>query len=66
MIGVVIGREYRERVRSRAFILATVFTILIFGSILVVPRLLAGDDDPTRVGYTPEAARVVEVAVALD
>lgn len=66
MIGVVIGREYRERVRSKAFILATVFTVLIFGSILVIPSILADDDEPTLVGYTSEAGHVMDVAQALD
>ena len=66
MIGVVAGREYVERVRSRAFILATVFTIVIFGGVILLPRLFGGDAAPTVVGYLDEAGDLATTAARLD
>lgn len=49
----VIRREYLERVRSKWFLVATLFGPVFFGSIMVVPSLLAaragGSKDATNI-----------------
>jgi ABC-2 type transport system permease protein len=40
----VLGREYFERVRSRWFVLATVFGPVIFGALMFLPSIIASKD----------------------
>ena len=59
VVGLVMSREIRQRLRSRAFLVSTVLLcvgVLVAG---VLNRVLAGDDEPTRydvatVGAAPE------------
>ncbi len=43
-LGAVIRREYSERVRSRWFVIATLFGPLFFGALMVLPSLLASKE----------------------
>lgn len=40
-IGLIIQREYNERVKKRSFILTTILTPLLFVALMVVPMLVA-------------------------
>lgn len=53
---LVARREMLERVRSRAFIVSTVFTLVLVAVLIIAPILLAGEDDPTEVGVTGPSA----------
>lgn len=53
---LVARREVLERLRSRAFVVSTVFTVVLVMAFVLVPALLAGDDEPTRVGVTGDDA----------
>jgi len=50
---VVITREYLERVRTRWFVLATVFGPIVFGTLLYVPAYVA-----TRSRASVDVARI--------
>lgn len=62
-IALIVGREFSERLRSRTFLISNaVVMVLLIGS-LVLPMLLDGDDDPTRLGVVgEEAGRVAALA----
>jgi ABC-2 type transport system permease protein len=47
-LGAVIAREYTERVRSRWFLIATIFGPVLFGALLIVPPLLALRTEPSE------------------
>lgn len=40
----VVRREYLERVRTRWFLIATIFGPVLFGSLMVLPALIASRD----------------------
>ena len=65
MTWVIVGREYRERVRSRAFVLATVFTVVLFGVVILLPQVFGGDGGPSPVGYLPDGERTALAAERL-
>ncbi len=65
MTWIIVGREYRERVRSRAFVLATIFTVVLFGVVILLPQVLGGDDGPSPVGYLPDGERTALAAERL-
>jgi ABC-2 type transport system permease protein len=44
----VVKREYLERVRTKWFVVATVFAPLLFGSLMIVPTLLASRSKESR------------------
>jgi ABC-2 type transport system permease protein len=44
----VVKREYLERVRTKWFVVATVFAPLVFGSLMIVPSLLAARSKESR------------------
>ena len=50
----VARREVKERGRSRAYLLTTVFTFLIVLALVVVPGLIGGDTDEFTVGSVGE------------
>ncbi len=71
MILLVARREILERVRSRAYLVSTLFTAVLVVGFIVVPTLLAGDDDPASIGVSgdqaPElSARIGELAQLFD
>ena len=49
-VWLVARREIIERGRSRGFVLSVVFTTLLVVGSFVVPTLLFGDDDATKIG----------------
>jgi ABC-2 type transport system permease protein len=60
---LVAKREILERGRSRGFIFSVLFTTaLVIGSFLV-PALLFGGDDPTKIGVVQPAPEGFEAAV---
>lgn len=65
MMWVIVGREYRERVRSRAFVLATVFTVVLFAVVLILPQVFDDDGAPSPVGYLDEGSRVADATERL-
>ncbi|MEX1287869.1 MAG: hypothetical protein AB1Z57_08025, partial [Acidimicrobiia bacterium] len=65
MTWIIVGREYRERVRSRAFVLATIFTVILFGVVILLPQLFGGDDGPSPVGYLPAGERTASASERL-
>lgn len=66
MTWVIVRREYVERVRSRAFILGTAFTVVLFGLVLFLPRIIGGGDEASPIGYLEAAADVAAAAEQLD
>jgi len=69
-VTLIAVREMRERLRSKAFIGTTLFTVILVVGVIVVGSLLGNTGIPTyRVGLTPavpeefaDALRVTEVA----
>ncbi len=47
----IVTREYLERVRSRWFVIATVFGPLLFAAVIGAPMLLTGHDSATTALY---------------
>ncbi len=64
VILLVARREILERVRSTAYLVSTAFTAVLVVGFIVVPTLLAGDDDPAAIGVTGE--RTAELAARID
>lgn len=70
-IRLVAGRELRERVRSKAFLASTAFSLLLVLAVAIIPGLIRGDGGPTKykIGVVGTAAapitdRLVAVAAA--
>lgn len=71
VILLVARREILERLRSKAYLVSTVFTAVLVVGFIVVPSLLGGDDDPAAIGVTGErstelSARIEELADLFD
>ncbi len=47
---LIIKREYSTRVKSKGFVIGTIFTPLLFASLILLPALLTGK--ATRTSYT--------------
>ena len=62
-IWLVARREILERGRSRGFILSVLFTTLIVVGSFVVPALLFGDEDATKVGLVEPAPAALPDAI---
>jgi ABC-2 type transport system permease protein len=63
-IWLVAKREILERGRSRGFILSVFFTtVLVVGS-FIVPALLFGEEEATRVGVVQPAPEALDTAIA--
>lgn len=65
VISLVIGREIRMRLRSTAFILSTVFSILLLVGVIVLPQLFAGPTDYTIAVVGDGNDAVLDSATAL-
>ena len=75
---LVTGREVGEKMRNRAFVISTLFTLLFVVGILIVLPLVSGagsqeydlaitDDDPERLGaVVRDQAKSVDAEVTLD
>lgn len=53
---IIIQREFRERVRSKSFLLSTILTPLFFGAIFIIPIVFADGDDHYRIAVIDESA----------
>lgn len=47
IIALVAGREIRDRIRNRAFLLGTGFAVLAMAGFIIVPSLFESDETPT-------------------
>lgn len=47
-IGIVIGREFNERVRKKSFIITTLITPLLMIALIFAPILIAGSEDEEK------------------
>ena len=62
-VWLVAKREILERGRSRGFVFSVLFTtVLVVGS-FVVPTLLFGDEETTRIGLVEPAPPGLELAI---
>lgn len=67
-VGIVAGREIRERVRGRIFRVGTLFILVAVGAAIVIPTLHSGSSGPTKqtVGVvgplSPRLEQVVKLA----
>jgi len=62
-IWLVARREILERGRSRGFILSVAFTTLIVVGSFVIPSLLFGGDNPTKVGVVEPSPPGLQAAI---
>jgi ABC-2 type transport system permease protein len=62
-IRLVAMREIVERGRSRGYLLSLLFTVFLIGAGFVIPVLVAGDEQPTRLGIVGEAPAGLELAL---
>ena len=62
-IWLVARREILERGRSRGFILSVAFTTLIVVGSFVIPALVFGGDNPTKVGVVDPAPPGLQAAI---
>ena len=62
-IWLVARREILERGRSRGFILSIAFTTLIVVGSFVIPALVFGGDNPTKVGVVDPAPPGLQAAI---
>ncbi len=66
-VRLVAMREILERGRSRGYLLSLVFTVFLLGAGFILPSILLGEDEPTRlalVGDTPAGLAATLEAVA--
>ncbi|MGD2102410.1 MAG: hypothetical protein PVG83_09260, partial [Acidimicrobiia bacterium] len=64
-LGKVAWREIRERLRSRAYLIATGSTILIVLGLIVVPPLFSSDTQESTIGIVGNGNQVI-VDTAVD
>jgi ABC-2 type transport system permease protein len=62
-IWLVARREILERGRSRGFILSVAFTTLIVVGSFVIPAIVFGGDNPTRVGIVDPSPPGLQAAI---
>lgn len=62
-VALVAGREFRERLRDKGFLASNAFLVILILAASVLPSLLSGEDEATRLGTVgPQAAAVAKVA----
>ncbi|HSJ33808.1 MAG TPA: ABC transporter permease [Acidimicrobiia bacterium] len=65
-IRLVAWRELRERGRSKAYIVSTIFTLILLGGAIALPALFGGDPTTYQVGIVGEGGEpIVSTASAL-
>lgn len=65
-IRLVAWRELRERGRSKAYIISTIFTLILLGGAIALPALFGGDPTTYEVGLVGEGGDpIVATASAL-
>ena len=62
-VGLVAAREIRERVRSRAFKIGTVFILLVVGAAIAIPALTKSHPSPERVAVVGRPTSALKVAL---
>ena len=62
-IWLVARREILERGRSRGFILSVAFTTLIVVGSFVIPAIVFGGDNPTKVGIVDPSPSGLQAAI---
>lgn len=63
-VALIARRDFLERLRSKAFVLSTAFTVVIVLSVVIIPTFFDDGDEPTRIAA--EAGLVAPLARALD
>ena len=63
-VALIARRDFFERLRSKAFVLSTAFTVVIVLSVVIIPTFFDDGDEPTRIAA--EAELVAPLARALD
>lgn len=58
---LVAGRELRERARSKAYIISTIFTLILLVGAIVVPGLVGDDVSTIEIGLVGEEGRQIVV-----
>ena len=53
---IVAGREFRERLRSKAFLISTIVTAMVAALLLALPALIEERIDQVELGAHPDAA----------
>jgi ABC-2 type transport system permease protein len=56
VIGLVARRELHTRLRSKAFIIATLVSVVILVALSIITKLVSGSDGTVTVGVTPSTA----------
>ena len=64
VVGLVAHREIRTRLRSKAFLIATVASVVILVALSVILKLVAGSPSTIDVGVTPSTASLGPQLVA--
>jgi ABC-2 type transport system permease protein len=65
-IRLVAWRELRERGRSKAYIISTIFTLILLGGAIALPALFGGEPTTYEVGLVGDGGEpIVETASAL-
>lgn len=65
-IRLVAWRELRERGRSKAYIISTIFTLILLGGAIALPALFGGDPTTYQLGIVGEGGEpIVATASAL-
>jgi len=62
-IWLVARREILERGRSRGFLLSVAFTTLIVVGSFVIPAIVFGGDNPTKVGIVEPSPAGLQAAI---
>jgi len=63
-VGLVAGREIRERLRSRMFRVGTVIILMVVGAAIVIPVLTKSKPAPERVGVVGVLPSAMKSALA--
>lgn len=58
-VALVIRREFRNRVRTRAFLVGTLALVVLLGGYLAFLTFLGGQSDRATLGITPNSAALV-------
>jgi ABC-2 type transport system permease protein len=65
-VRLVAWRELRERGRSKAYIVSTIFTLILLGGAIALPSIFGGDPTTYEVGLVGEGGEpIIETASAL-
>ena len=62
-VWLVAKREILERGRSRGFVFSVLFTTLLVIGSFVLPAVLFGEDEPTRIGLVRPSPPGLEQAI---